>query len=127
MSLKRFLNYLKRFGTFYRLNFDPKPFQRILQKTNELQKEKTGNAFISENVSWDMPRIGLEPTHLTAPEPKSGVSTNFTTWAMRLNTLEDLLLKVKEVTLFEVRATCPRFALSMLSIETHLWTFELLS
>lgn len=28
-----------------------------------------------------MPRIGLEPTHLTAPEPKSGVSTNFTTWA----------------------------------------------
>lgn len=29
----------------------------------------------------DVPRIGLEPTHLTAPEPKSGVSTNFTTWA----------------------------------------------
>ncbi len=28
-----------------------------------------------------LPRIGLEPTHLTAPEPKSGVSTNFTTWA----------------------------------------------
>lgn len=28
-----------------------------------------------------MPRIGLEPTHLAAPEPKSGVSTNFTTWA----------------------------------------------
>lgn len=28
-----------------------------------------------------MPKIGLEPTHLTAPEPKSGVSTNFTTWA----------------------------------------------
>ena len=25
-----------------------------------------------------MPEIGLEPTHLTAPEPKSGVSTNFT-------------------------------------------------
>ena len=23
--------------------------------------------------------IGLEPTHLTAPDPKSGVSTNFTT------------------------------------------------
>ncbi len=32
-------------------------------------------------TSGDMPRIGLEPTHLTAPEPKSGVSTNFTTWA----------------------------------------------
>lgn len=28
-----------------------------------------------------MPRIGLEPTHLTAPDPKSGVSTNFTIWA----------------------------------------------
>ncbi len=53
----------------------------ILQKTNELQNEKTGNAFISENVSGDMPRIGLEPTHLAAPEPKSGVSTNFTIWA----------------------------------------------
>jgi site-specific DNA recombinase len=53
----------------------------ILQKTNGLQKEKTGNIVISENVSGDVPRIGLEPTHLTAPEPKSGVSTNFTTWA----------------------------------------------
>lgn|GEM_PF-3136485 len=28
-----------------------------------------------------MPRRGLEPPHLAAPEPKSGVSTNFTTWA----------------------------------------------
>ncbi len=28
-----------------------------------------------------LPRIGLEPTHLTAPDPKSGVSANFTTWA----------------------------------------------
>lgn len=25
-----------------------------------------------------MPGIGLEPTYLTAPDPKSGVSTNFT-------------------------------------------------
>lgn len=30
-----------------------------------------------------MPRIGLEPTHLAIPEPKSGVSTNFTTWAKK--------------------------------------------
>lgn len=29
----------------------------------------------------EMPRIGLEPTHREVPEPKSGVSTNFTTWA----------------------------------------------
>ena len=27
--------------------------------------------------------IGLEPTHLAAPDPKSGVSTNFTTPAGR--------------------------------------------
>ncbi len=34
----------------------------------------------SERLSF-LPKIGLEPTHLAAPEPKSGVSTNFTTWA----------------------------------------------
>jgi hypothetical protein len=28
-----------------------------------------------------MPKIGLEPTYLAVPEPKSGVSTNSTTWA----------------------------------------------
>ena len=28
-----------------------------------------------------LPKIGLEPTYLSAPEPKSGVSTNSTTWA----------------------------------------------
>lgn len=28
-----------------------------------------------------MPRIGVEPTHLTVPDPKSGVSASFTTWA----------------------------------------------
>ena len=28
-----------------------------------------------------LPRRGLEPPHLAAPEPKSGVSTNSTTWA----------------------------------------------
>ncbi|BBI16569.1 Uncharacterized protein NCS13_1_0374 [Neochlamydia sp. S13] len=52
----------------------------ILQKNNELQNEKTRNITISGNL----PKIGLEPTHLTAPEPKSGVSTNFTTWAQIL-------------------------------------------
>ena len=55
----------------------------ILQKTKNLENEKTGNTSVSENVSGDVPRIGLEPTHLAAPEPKSGVSTNFTTWARR--------------------------------------------
>ncbi len=33
----------------------------ILQKTNGLQKEKTGNIAISENVSGDVPTTGLEP------------------------------------------------------------------
>ena len=28
-----------------------------------------------------VPKRGLEPPHPKAPEPKSGVSTNFTTWA----------------------------------------------
>ena len=28
-----------------------------------------------------VPRKGLEPPHLSAPEPKSGASTNFATWA----------------------------------------------
>ncbi len=53
----------------------------ILQKTKNLQNEKCGDIVISENVSGDVPKIGLEPTNLTAPEPKSGVSTNSTTWA----------------------------------------------
>jgi hypothetical protein len=30
----------------------------------------------------DVPKIGLEPTYLAVPEPKSGVSANSTTWAM---------------------------------------------
>ncbi len=47
----------------------------------ELKIKKTRNIVISENVSGYMPRIGLEPTYLAAPEPKSGVSTNFTIWA----------------------------------------------
>ena len=29
----------------------------------------------------ELPRKGLEPPRIAAPEPKSGVSTNFTTWA----------------------------------------------
>lgn len=33
----------------------------ILQKSNGLQKEKTGNIVISENVSGDVPMTGLEP------------------------------------------------------------------
>jgi site-specific DNA recombinase len=34
----------------------------ILQKSNRLQNEKTGNIAISENVSGDVPKAGVEPT-----------------------------------------------------------------
>ena len=34
----------------------------ILQKSKGLQKEKTGNIVISENVSGELPMAGLEPT-----------------------------------------------------------------
>lgn len=47
----------------------------------ELQNKKTERLIISDKTFGYVPRIGLEPTHLAAPEPKSGVSTNFTTWA----------------------------------------------
>jgi hypothetical protein len=60
----------------------------ILQKTNGLQNEKTRNIVISENVSGDVPRKGLEPSYFAAPDPKSGVSTNFTTWAEANNLTE---------------------------------------
>ena len=39
----------------------------ILQKTNGLQKEKTGNIAISENVSDNMERNGIEPMTSTMP------------------------------------------------------------
>lgn len=39
------------------------------------------DTLLKEKCPLEMPKIGLEPTHLAAPEPKSGVSTNFTTWA----------------------------------------------
>jgi site-specific DNA recombinase len=53
----------------------------IGQFSKELGNKKAGSFFPTEKMSGYVPRIGLEPTHLSAPEPKSGVSTNFTTWA----------------------------------------------
>ena len=47
----------------------------------ELRNKKAERLDISEETFGNVPRIGLEPTHLAAPEPKSGVSTNFTIWA----------------------------------------------
>ena len=34
---------------------------------------------------------GLEPPHLAASDPKSDVSTNFTTWALRAAKVMDLM------------------------------------
>lgn len=47
----------------------------------EFEHKKAERLDISDKTFGNVPRIGLEPTHLTAPEPKSGVSTNFTIWA----------------------------------------------
>ena len=47
----------------------------------ELGNKKAEHLAISDKTFGNVPRIGLEPTHLAAPEPKSGVSTNFTIWA----------------------------------------------
>nr|CRI44284.1 hypothetical protein BN1224_H12_FM_00180 [Chlamydia pneumoniae]CRI54288.1 hypothetical protein BN1224_Wien2_I_00620 [Chlamydia pneumoniae] len=37
-----------------------------------------------KRLEKEMPRIGLEPTCPKALDPKSSVSTNFTTWAEHL-------------------------------------------
>ena len=47
----------------------------------EFGHKKAERLNISDKTFGNVPKIGLEPTHLAAPEPKSGVSTNFTTWA----------------------------------------------
>ena len=43
-----------------------------------------------------LPRIGLEPTHLAALDPKSSVSTNSTIWAIE-SILRFLRFKVKSL------------------------------
>ncbi len=53
----------------------------IGQFQQEFGYKKTERLDISDKTFGKVPRIGLEPTHLAAPEPKSGVSTNFTIWA----------------------------------------------
>ena len=53
----------------------------IVQFQQEFGHKKAERLTIPDKTFGNVPKIGLEPTHLTAPEPKSGVSTNFTTWA----------------------------------------------
>jgi hypothetical protein len=38
---------------------------------------------------------GLEPPHLAASDPKSDVSANFTTWALRAAKVMDLKERIK--------------------------------
>lgn len=49
----------------------------------ELGNKKAERLDISDKTFGNVPRRGLEPPHLSIPEPKSGVSTNSTTWALR--------------------------------------------
>jgi site-specific DNA recombinase len=48
---------------------------------NELGNKKAEHLALSDKMFGNVPRIGLEPTCLATPEPKSGVSTNSTIWA----------------------------------------------
>ena len=50
---------------------------------------------ITENVSGNVPRIGLEPTHLTVPDPKSGASANSATRACTIYIKKPYLWQVK--------------------------------
>ena len=49
----------------------------------ELGNKKAERLGLSDKTFGNVPRIGLEPTYLAIPEPKSGVSTNSTTWALK--------------------------------------------
>ncbi len=55
------------------------------------EQRSLGNTFLKNKFMGFMgdnriilPRKGLEPPHLAASEPKSDVSTSFTTWAYNL-------------------------------------------
>ena len=50
---------------------------------NNLGKEKKKR--VEEGKTLFLRVKGLEPPHLSVPEPKSGVSTNFTTLACKQN------------------------------------------
>jgi len=47
----------------------------ILQKSKWLQNEKTGNIIISENVSGDVPKAGVEPTTFALRMPFLSILT----------------------------------------------------
>ena len=55
---------------------------------------------------------GLEPAHLTAPEPKSGVSANFTTPAFRITVLCDLFSIAHEQQKVKIIALISRYTMT---------------
>ena len=55
--------------------------QAKIEEGKDLENKKAERLDISDKTFGDVPRKGLEPSHLAAPDPKSGVSTNFTIWA----------------------------------------------
>ena len=52
--------------------------------TNDLSLLRTNDSFC-------VPMEGLEPPYLAASDPKSDVSANFTTWALRAAKVMDLM------------------------------------
>jgi hypothetical protein len=44
----------------------------------QVLKSKNASVCLSESCVLNVRIIGLEPTRLAAPDPKSGMSTNFT-------------------------------------------------
>ena len=51
-----------------------------------------------------VPKKGLEPPHLSAPEPKSGASTNFATWASGAHSI---ILWLKIITKIGIKSRLP--------------------
>ncbi len=70
------MNPLNRHQCFVRPSVSPDDHTWDSQGV-EKQKALTNQSF----MLFVVPRKGLEPPHLAAPEPKSGASTNFATWA----------------------------------------------
>ncbi len=50
----------------------------VLKMVGQFCKSKNAITYILDNCILKVRIIGLEPTRLAAPDPKSGMSTNFT-------------------------------------------------
>jgi site-specific DNA recombinase len=66
-------------GLTYRTTRVNEAIRLMLLVENKLKVKKKGTNHQFDDLSQEVRVIGLEPTHREAPDPKSGVSTNFTT------------------------------------------------